>query len=65
MTGMMGRLADRVLSRVVPKSTAEAGCNYTYYICYCSGGLMYKKPCMNGCPGVANHCKACGVTGTC
>jgi hypothetical protein len=66
MTKLVTRLADRALARVAPKVEASAGCTYTWYLCYCSGGLRYSKKCMYGCSGVPNHCYPCNtVTGTC
>lgn len=65
MTGILGRLADRVVNRLVPTTTADAACNYVYEYCYCSGGLAYRRRCMRGCSGVPNHCYGCIVTGTC
>jgi hypothetical protein len=65
MTGIMGRLADRLLNRLVPTTTAEAACTYEWYTCYCSGGLRYRKRCMYGCSQVPDHCYSCTVTGTC
>ncbi len=66
MTGILGLLADRALSRLVPTTKAEAGCSYYWSLCYCKGGLRYSKKCMSGCSGVPNHCYPCNtVTGTC
>lgn len=66
MTGILGRLADRALSRLVPTTEAAAGCSYYWSLCYCSKGLRYSKKCMSNCPGVPNHCYSCNtVTGTC
>jgi hypothetical protein len=66
MTGILGRLADRVLNRLVPTTTAAAGCTYQVERCYCSRGLVYGKKCMRGCSGVPNHCYSCTtVMGAC
>ena len=65
MTGLVTKMADRVLARVAPKVEASAGCSYVWYTCYCSGGLRYAKKCMFGCSGVPNHCYSCQVVGTC
>lgn len=65
MTGLVTKMADRVLARVAPKVEASAGCSYVWYTCYCSGGLRYAKRCMFGCSGVPNHCYSCQVVGTC
>ncbi len=66
MTGILGRLADRALRRLVPTTEAEAGCSYVWEMCYCSRGLRYSRKCMYGCSGVPNHCYSCNtVTGTC
>lgn len=63
---MLGRLADRVLAMVVPKSEASAAsCTYQWEYCYCSGGIAYRRRCMRGCPGVPNHCYSCTASGTC
>ena len=66
MTGILGRLADRALSRLVPTVDAAAGCSYEIVACGCSGGLRKGKKCMYGCSGVPNHCYPCNITiGTC
>ncbi len=65
MAKTIGRLADRMLAFVAPKTQASAGCTYEWYTCYCSGGLRYAKQCMYSCPGVPNHCYSCTVVGTC
>jgi hypothetical protein len=38
----MFRLAERLLSLVVPRATASAACTLS---CYCTGGTRYCKQC--------------------
>ncbi|WP_433073436.1 hypothetical protein ACQP1P_25560 [Dactylosporangium sp. CA-052675] len=64
MVALVNRLADRMLARLVPAARAEADCAY-HLSCWCSGGLHWCQKCMNGCPGVPNHCYAKYATGTC
>lgn len=66
MTGILGSLADRVLNRLVPTTTAHAACTYQVEPCYCSRGLRYGRKCMRGCSQVPNHCYSCTIVmGTC
>jgi hypothetical protein len=65
MSNLVGHLSDRLLARFAPKIDASAGCAYQWYTCFCSGGLRYAKRCMQGCPGVPNHCSGCQAVGTC
>jgi hypothetical protein len=61
MTRMIGRLADRVLSRVVPQTEAAAA---TQTSCqYCSG--TYSKLCYRDCIGGRCEPWWCYSCGTC
>ena len=65
MVQALGRLADRMLTRLAPTTEAAAGCTYEWEYCSCRNGLRRQQRCMYGCPGVPNHCYSCTVTGTC
>lgn len=56
---MIGAMADRVLSAVVPKTTAAACIDAGTFqeLCYCSGGWWYEKNCVSTCYGPA--CGSC------
>jgi hypothetical protein len=62
----IGVLADRLLSRIVPKTSAMAAtCEYqpcTYQFCYCSGLRYYSKLCCKTETG-ASCCHACTYRG--
>ncbi len=63
---MVNRIADRILSAVLPHTTAAAPCGpYVYSLCFCRGGLRYSKRCRD-CTGAGGGCSPCNiVTGTC
>ncbi|MFF5208844.1 hypothetical protein [Streptosporangium sp. NPDC000396] len=44
MTGLLGRLGDRVLEKLVPKAAAKADTSWEEY-CYCRNMWRYKKWC--------------------
>jgi hypothetical protein len=55
MTGMLERLGDRVLQRLVPKATAKADTSY-YVTCSCKNMVRKRKLChvvggTSGCTG--------------
>ena len=58
MTRTIGKLADRLLSAVVPQTTAAAGYEYT---CRSCGGTNAK--CSRYCSGNCSpwYCDACGT----
>ena len=68
----IGAIADRLLGMMVPKLTAAADhevghCRRYTLLCYCSGGLAYRRIC-DACrtvAGVVHACTGCQVTGTC
>ncbi|GAA1775671.1 hypothetical protein [Luedemannella helvata] len=64
MVQALGRLADRVMTRLAPTTEAAAGCSYEWEYCYCKGHVTYRRRCMYGCPGVPNHCYSCSATGS-
>ena len=65
MIDVVGRFADRLLTRLVPRGEASA-CSDYYLLCYCSGGLRYSKRCGGGCNGIPSYCYSCTtITGTC
>jgi hypothetical protein len=62
---MIGTMADRMLSAVLPKTTAAAcidvpAGNY-YQECYCKNGTVWDKFCVSTCYGPA--CGSCTNTG--
>lgn len=63
---MVNRIADKILSAVLPQSKASAPCGpYVLRNCYCSGGLRYARRCRD-CTGAGGGCTGCTtVTGTC
>ncbi|MCC5579600.1 hypothetical protein IMZ11_28620 [Microtetraspora sp. AC03309] len=67
MIDVIGRFADHLLTRLVPRGEASAStCGTFYQLCYCSGGLRYSKLCDGGCNGIPVYCYSCTViTGTC
>lgn len=64
MPNFLGRAADRLLTRFVPRMTAAAGayCN-RWYFCYCSYGLAYRK--YYTCGGPSGRMSSCQPSGTC
>jgi hypothetical protein len=58
MTRTIGKLADRMLSVVVPRTTAAAGYEYTCWYC---GGTNAR--CWRYCAGDCSrwYCDACGT----
>jgi hypothetical protein len=63
---MVNRIADRILSAVLPHKRAAAPCGPVYYqFCYCSRGLQYRRRCQD-CTGAGGGCGSCTViTGSC
>lgn len=61
---MVNRIADRILSAVLPHQRAAAPCGTTYYNqrCYCSRGLVYYKRCRDCTFGPA--CGGCTIIGS-
>ena len=59
-TGPLAHLADRLLSRVAPQQTAEAGCGpWQYYGC-CMSTTKYRRTCLNG-PNATTQYKCEGM----
>ena len=59
------RVADRMVSWIVPSEPAHAVCGYSYRLCFCRGGLRYSKRCRD-CTGDGSGCGPCNIiTGTC
>ncbi|MFF5208605.1 hypothetical protein [Streptosporangium sp. NPDC000396] len=58
MTGVLGKLGDRVLEKLVPKATAKAD-TYFYRTCYCDGINWYAKLCwvVGGQTGCLSSCE--------
>ena len=62
---MVNRLADRILSAVLPKAEAAAPCSpWVTDFCYCSGGRLYTRQCRD-CTGAGGGCTSCRNAGTC
>lgn len=62
---MVNRIADRIMSAVLPHAKAAAPCGpYVYQTCYCSGGLRYQRRCRD-CTGAGGGCTSCYVAGSC
>ncbi|MDR8411610.1 hypothetical protein MTP10_23090 [Nonomuraea sp. 3-1Str] len=62
MSNVLGRLGDRMLEKLVPKTSAKAA--YEYYVhCYCTERSDYRKLCtiING----RTACGSCYVFRTC
>ncbi len=65
---MITRMADRLLSTVVPEITAGACCpqhgQQVINPCYCSGGHVYEQTCYVDCGCHRSNCTACREIGT-
>ncbi len=60
---MVNRLADRILSAVLPQEKAAAPCGAYYNVrCYCSRPFIYYKRCRD-CTGAGSGCGACTIIG--
>ncbi|MFD4137958.1 MULTISPECIES: hypothetical protein [unclassified Streptomyces] len=44
MTGMLRKMGDRALERLVPSTTAQADTSF-YKFCYCTHNRAYRKLC--------------------
>ncbi|MEU0572828.1 hypothetical protein ABZ297_46515 [Nonomuraea sp. NPDC005983] len=62
MTHVLGRLGDRILERLVPKTSAKAAYEF-YRHCYCRERSDFQKLCtlVNG----KEYCGSCYVFRTC
>ncbi|NUW30597.1 hypothetical protein HTZ77_04050 [Nonomuraea sp. SMC257] len=61
MSNVLGRLGDRILEKLVPKTSAAA---YEYYVhCYCRERSDFRKICMLS--GGKTYCGSCYVFRTC
>ncbi len=61
---MVNRIADRIMSAVLPHARAAAPCGAYFYQSYCSGGLRYRRRCRD-CTGAGGGCDPWYVSGTC
>ncbi|WP_328401876.1 hypothetical protein OHS70_28270 [Streptomyces sp. NBC_00390] len=60
MNGILTKLGDRALERLVPSTTARAEVGY-YRFCYCSGPFSYERLC----PYNGGACGGCRRIGEC
>ncbi|MFD8527976.1 hypothetical protein ACFV0L_11265 [Streptosporangium canum] len=61
MNALLGKLGDRVLGKLVPKTTAKADA-YFYQTCWCYGTTRYQKLCyvVGGTTGCVSGCEKRG-----
>ena len=58
---MVNRIADRILSAVLPQVRAAAPCGpYYNKRCYCAGGSMWYQRCRD-CTGDGGGCGYCNI----
>jgi hypothetical protein len=62
MTHSMRRFADRMLERLVPKTTAKADTTF-WRTCYCAGGVKRIQRCHTA--GGSTSCEPCILGGGC
>jgi hypothetical protein len=62
---MVNRIADRILSAVLPQKAAAAPCGpWVTNFCYCSAHRFYTRKCRD-CTGAGGGCTACTYAGSC
>jgi hypothetical protein len=58
MKGFVGRLADGMLARLLPRAEAAA-CGGFWSTCGCRSGILWQKWCNGGCNGIPVYCQPC------
>lgn len=59
MVGFVGRMADGMLARLLPRTEAAA-CSEYWVTCFCDGeGILWQKKCGGGCNGIPHYCRSC------